>query len=87
MPDLTNDQNRPDLTNFRAQGKCGDGRSALAVRALPCMQMPDGAWWAYFCPFPTDLMILESGERTKFGARVCKVESKGRMLESRRAET
>ena len=83
MPYLTNDQNRPDLTNFSAQGKCGDGRSALAVRALPCMQMPDGAWWA----FVRFRLILESGERTKFGARVCKVESKGRMLESRRAET
>ena len=82
MPDLTNDQIGRTLL-ILALGKCGDGRSALAVRALPCMQMPDGAWWA----FVRFRLILESGERTKFGARVCKVESKGRMLESRRAET
>ena len=40
MPDLTNDQMQIGRTLLiLALGKCGDGRSALAVRALPCMQM------------------------------------------------
>ena len=41
LTDLTNDQIGRTLL-ILALGKCGDGRSALAVRALPCMQMVRG---------------------------------------------